>query len=233
MDRLLELQDLDTSVDRLETRRRQIESGAERDEAQRVADAAEDQVGTLRLSLDEIRREEQRIEHDVSSLEQRIAAEEKRLYDGSVANPKELGSIQAELENLRRRKSRLEDEELEHMERREEVQGRLPPLEQELATARERLEQVKASLETELASITSELAELRERRSTMVPEFDEELLELYEDLRAGKKGIGAAALRDGVCQGCHEKLSAMALDKLKHVDGIRRCENCRRILIIE
>ena len=56
-------------------------------------------------------------------------------------------------------------------------------------------------------------------------------LELYEDLRRQKKGIGAAALVDGVCQGCHEQLSAVQLDKLKRIDGVRRCEHCRRILV--
>ncbi|MBI2237830.1 MAG: hypothetical protein HYU54_04795, partial [Actinobacteria bacterium] len=62
-------------------------------------------------------------------------------------------------------------------------------------------------------------------------EIDEELLELYEDLRAQKKGIGAAALVDGVCQGCHEKLSALELDRLRKTEGVKRCEYCRRIVI--
>jgi predicted nucleic acid-binding Zn-ribbon protein len=31
--------------------------------------------------------------------------------------------------------------------------------------------------------------------------------------------------------GCHEKLSAMELDKLRKTDGVKRCEYCRRILI--
>jgi predicted nucleic acid-binding Zn-ribbon protein len=35
-----------------------------------------------------------------------------------------------------------------------------------------------------------------------------------------------------VCQGCHEKLSAMERDKLKRGEGVKRCEYCRRILII-
>jgi predicted nucleic acid-binding Zn-ribbon protein len=61
--------------------------------------------------------------------------------------------------------------------------------------------------------------------------FDPGLLELYEDLRRQKKGIGAAALVDGVCQGCHQQLSAVDLDRLRRADGIRRCVHCRRILV--
>ena len=233
MDRLLELQELDTSIDRLESRKREIESGAAVAEAQRRADGIEDRVGTLRLALDSIQREEKRIEHDVGSLEQRIAAEEKRLYDGSVANPKELSSIQAEIANLRKRKSRLEDEELEQMERREEIEGQLPPLEKELAEARDRLEEIRESSKRELVEIGANLEERRANREGIAGGIEGELLDLYEDLRGTKKGIGVAALRDGVCLGCHEKLPAMAVDRLKKEQGIRRCDNCRRILIIE
>ena len=70
------------------------------------------------------------------------------------------------------------------------------------------------------------------RRAEVASAIDEELLELYEDLRRVKKGVGAAALVDGVCQACHEQLSAVELDKLKRSDGIRRCEHCRRILVV-
>jgi len=35
-----------------------------------------------------------------------------------------------------------------------------------------------------------------------------------------------------VCQACHEQLSSVELDKLKHGEGVRRCERCRRILVV-
>jgi hypothetical protein len=231
MERLLELQELDVSVDRLEARRKEVESGSELSEARKQADEVEQRLGELRLALDSIQREEKRLENEISSVDQRIQAEQKRLYDGSVANPKELSSIQAEIESLGRRKARLEDEELGQMEHREDLESRLPPLEKELAELRQRVAEVEASSERELADIARTLEERQGARESLVPELDEELVELYEDLRAQKRGIGAAALIDGVCQGCHEKLSAMAVDKLKRTDGIRRCEYCRRILI--
>ena len=233
MERLLDLQDLDIAIDRLEARRTELESGAALEEARSNADAVEQQVGELRLALDSIGREEKRIEHEVSSVDQRIQAEQKRLYDGSVANPKELSSIQAEIESLGRRKTRLEDEEIGQMEHREELESKLPPLEKELGELRQRVEEIEASAQSELGKIGADLEERRASRNALAPEIDEELLEIYEDLRGHKKGVGAAALIDGVCQGCHEKLSAMTLDKLKRTDGIRRCEHCRRILIFQ
>jgi predicted nucleic acid-binding Zn-ribbon protein len=233
LDRILELQELDLSIDRLESRRKDLQAGTDVAEARKVADEAEERVGELRLALDSVGREEKRLEGDVGSLGSRIEAEQKRLYDGSVANPKELSSIQAEIENLRARKARLEDEELGQMERREDMEGRLPPLEQVLAEARQRLEELETSSEREVEEITKALATRRSEREKLVADFDVELLDLYEDLRPQKRGVAAAVLKDGVCQGCHEKLSAVALDRLKKTDGLRRCEYCRRILVLD
>jgi predicted nucleic acid-binding Zn-ribbon protein len=232
-DRVLELQELDLSIDRLENRRRALESGEGVEAVRKQADQAEERVGELRMALDSIRSEETRLESQISMLDLRLRAEQQRLYDGSVANPRELQSIQAEVNNLRARKARLEDEELDQMQRREDLEGRLPALEKELAEARARLEEMETSSERELEEIGRSLGARRAEREALTPEFDEELLELYEDLRSSKRGVGAAALKDGVCQGCHEKLSPLYLDRLKRAEGIRRCEYCRRILVLE
>lgn len=232
MDRLLELQELDLSIDRLEARRSDLQGGEETDAERRRLYEVEQRLGELRLALDGVSQEERRLEGEIGSLEARIAAEDKRLYDGSVANPKELSSIQAELANLRSRKSRVEDAELEQMERRESLEKRLAPLEAEVAEARERMAQLESAAASELQTIESSLPERRTERERLAPELDEDLLDLYESLREQKRGIGVAELQDGVCQGCHQKLSALELDRIKRAEGIRRCPYCRRILVV-
>jgi uncharacterized protein len=229
--RLLELQELDLSIDRLEDRRQQLEGGDDVRAARERMQAAEERVGELRLALDSVVTELTKLEHNADSLEKRIEAERKRLFDGSVANPKELEAIQAEIRNLTERKRRVEDLELDQMERREDMEGKLPQLEAELAETRTRLAEISAGSETELTEITTALQDRRAERSALADQFDGELLDLYEDLRRSKRGVGAAALVDGVCQGCHQKLSAAELDRIKRSEGIRRCEYCRRILI--
>jgi predicted nucleic acid-binding Zn-ribbon protein len=231
--RILELQELDLAIDRLRARRRDLESGSDVTERREQLAAVEERIGELRLALDSVVREENRLEAEAASMDAKIAAEERRLYDGSVANPKELGSIQAEVANLRERKRRVEDAALDQMERREALEGRLPSLETEVAEGRQRLAEQEVSSERELAEIEGALQSRTAERGALAGEFDEEFLELYEDLRAQKKGVGAAALRDGVCQGCHQKLSALELDRIKRTEGVRRCEYCRRILVLE
>ncbi|MFM7718472.1 MAG: C4-type zinc ribbon domain-containing protein, partial [Actinomycetota bacterium] len=84
----------------------------------------------------------------------------------------------------------------------------------------------------ELARLAGERDGLAAERATAAAAVPAEVLALYEDLRSHKQGIGAAALVDGVCQACHEGLSAMELDRLKKSADVKRCEHCRRILVL-
>jgi predicted nucleic acid-binding Zn-ribbon protein len=231
MERLLELQGIDSSIDRLTNRTAQLEAGEELRQARAVMEDAESRLGEVRLGLDALAREQGRLEHEVDSITQKAAAEEKRLYDGSVANAKELEALQHEIANLKERRSRTEDVMLEQMERREDLDARTAEADAEVAQARAKVEAIGGDAVHELERIDADLVAKREEREALVAEIDEELLELYEDLRGQKKGVGAAALVDGICQACHEQLSAMELDKLKHTDGVKRCEYCRRIVI--
>ncbi|MFB3738122.1 MAG: zinc ribbon domain-containing protein [Candidatus Velamenicoccus archaeovorus] len=231
VDRLLELQDMDSAIDRLTSRRRQLEEGEELRAARTLMEEAEGRLGEVRLAMDTVTRDQQRLEHEIDTMTQKAAAEEKRLYDGSIANAKELAALQHEIQSIRDRRSRTEDELLEQMQQREELEARTERAQAEVEEARARVDALGGDALRELEGIEAELAALRRDREALLPAFDEELLELYEELRAQKKGVAAARLVDGVCQACHEQLSAMELDRLKRTDGVKRCEYCRRILI--
>ncbi len=231
MDRLLELQEIDSAVDRLSSRNAELEAGGELSAARTDMEEAESRLGEIRLAVDSIDREQLRLEHEIASLASKAEAEEKRLYDGSIANAKELEALQHEIANLKDRRSRVEDQLLEQMVRREDLEPRASAAETESAGARARVEAVGGGASRELDEIAAALKAKAAERTALVPEIDEELLELYEELRLSKKGVGVAALVNGVCEGCHQKLSAMELDKLKKTEGVKRCEYCRRIVI--
>lgn len=230
-DRLLELQELDSTLDRLEHRRGQLEAGEDLAAARAVMEEAESRLGELRLALDALAVEQRRFENEIDSMEQKAAADQKRLYDGSIANTKELDALQHEIANIKGRKARTEDELLERMERREDLEARAAVAQAEVVETRAKVDEVGGDALRELEEIEGTLAERRAAREALVPELHDELLELYDDLRRQKKGVGVAALVDGVCQACHEKLSALELDRLKHTEGVKRCEYCRRIVV--
>ena len=229
--RLLDLQEVDLAIDRLHAKLDHLESGEELRLARELLGEAESRLGELRLALDAVMGESRRLENDIEMVQRKIDAERKRSTDGSVANARELQSIVAEVESLRGRKSRMEDLLIEQMERREEMEGRLEALEADEREARRRLEEIEATSASELVESERALDQRKRERAAAVGELDPELFELYEEIRIQKKGVGAASLIDGVCGGCHQKLSPVYLDRLKRAEGVRRCEYCRRILV--
>lgn len=229
---LLDIQEIDTAIDRLTTRIRALEAGKDVEVALAEANEAERLLGELRLRLDELSRDQMRFEHEIDSISQKAAAEERRMYDGSVANAKELDSIRHEVDNLKKRRGDREDELLGLMEVREEREAQERAAAERWGSLRAQVETVEGTAAEELERLTTELKERSEARAALAATVDTELLELYEDLRPQKKGVAAVALIDGVCQGCHEQLSSVEIDRLKKTKDTKRCEHCRRILVI-
>ena len=229
---LLDIQEHDTAIDRLMVRKRALEAGDDATVALGEANEAERTLGELRLRLDELSRDQLRFEHEIDSMSQKTAAEERRLYDGSVANARELESIRHEVDNLKKRKGDREDELLALMQVREDVEGSEREAVARSDALRSRVADVEGAAADELGRVDAELAERAQAKGTLAATVDPDLLELYDDLRRQKKGVGAVALVDGVCQGCHEQLSAVERDRLKRTEGPKRCEHCRRILVI-
>jgi predicted nucleic acid-binding Zn-ribbon protein len=231
MDRILELQELDSAIDRLDHRREQLEAGEELSALRKEMEEADARLGEIRLASDAVASDSRRLELEIESMNAKLDAEQKRMYDGSIANSKELEALQHEIASLKERRARAEDDLLEQMVRREDLDARAAEAEKDATAARARVEEVGGDAVKELDQIGAELAARRSEREALVLAFDEELLELYDELRESKHGIGAAAIVDGVCQACHEKLSAVELDRLKRTEGVKRCEYCRRIVV--
>ena len=231
LERILELQELDSTIDRLDHRREQLEAGEELSAIRKEMEEADARLGEVRLAGDAVATESRRLELEIESMNAKLDAEQKRMYDGSIVNPKELEALQHEISSLKDRRSRAEDDLLEQMVRKEDLDARGVEAEKDATAARTRVEEVGGDAVKELDQISADLAARRTEREALVAAFDEELLELYDELRESKHGVGAAAIVDGVCQACHEKLSAVELDRLKRTDGVKRCEYCRRIVV--
>jgi len=184
-------------------------------------------------ALDEITRDQSRLEGEVQMVDDKIKHESNRLYGGDITSPKELASIQAELDALRRRKNHLEDQDLEVMERREAVEKDMSGLTERLEDLQRRSTEAAAARDAAAVEIERELTENTQARGAIVPDIPEELLETYNELRPKKGGVAAAALEGGVCRGCGVSLSPVALDQIRRGEGpeLIRCENCRRILV--
>ena len=228
---LWRLQELDTSLRELEEEERDLPL---RREVEGIEEELSGLLAELEKSGGELEGLRERIrkgEGTVEGLSTRIAVEEDRLYGGKVSNPKELRSIQAEVQALKRKRDQEETGLLEMMERAEELEARVRDLESKRSSLQERLEEAQGGLRSELERIGARREELRGEVERLRGDIPRDALGLYDELMASKNGLAVAKVLEGTCQGCHMALPAQEYDRFLKSDGIFRCSNCRRILV--
>jgi uncharacterized protein len=231
--RLLDLQRVDSAIDRLRQRKADLPEQRILDDLTAELEAARADHAAKQAELDAISIDQNRLEGEVSMLEDKIKHESERLYGGDISNPKELSNIQAELDGLRRRKNHVEDQDLEVLERREAVELELAELKEKVDALAGRTGEAAAARDAAAVEIETDLMQNESDRARIAPQIPDELIELYDDLRVKKQGVGVAPLVGGVCRGCGVSLSPVALDEIKRAsaDEIPRCENCRRLVV--
>lgn len=182
--------------------------------------------------LSDTKRELSRAEGDVEQIVTRINRDEARLSSGQGA-PKELEQLQHELGTLAARRSELEEVELEVMMRVDGIKERIETLKNEEASFALEIANLEIAKENALTVIGSDIAAIDEDRKRTVASINPELLALYEKIKAGNNGTGAAALVGNQCKGCHLTLNTVELQRISGLaeDELVRCEECRCILI--
>lgn len=231
--RLLELADLDAALARLEHRRRTLPETAEIDRLTASAAEAKDAITLAETELADLSREQSRSERDVEQVRTRIDRDTERLDGGKVSSAKELESLQSEVASLRKRQGDLEEIVLELMEKVEAAQARRDEAASRADTVASELTAVTERRDAALSEIGDEAAKVSQSRAGVAGGVPDDLLALYDKLRAQLGGTGAAMLRRGRCEGCHESLSTAELGEIRAAapDEVIRHDECRRILV--
>jgi uncharacterized protein len=233
LQRLLDLQSEDSAIKRCEDRRRNLPEAVRLGEVSAQLAELETDSEIARKQLEEITREHNRLEGEIGLGDQKIQKEEQRLFSGAVSNPKELGSLQAEVAMLKRKGSELEDQLLEVMVQKDDATTTLESLEKERSEAAQQAATLRETVASLMSEIDGELAGHRSKRTEVAGSVPDDLLALYERIRATKGGVGAAALVDSTCQGCHTRLPSKEAERLRSERGLQRCDNCGRILVVQ
>ncbi len=167
---------------------------------------------------------------DVASLDAKLKANQDRLYSGRIRNAKELGSLQEEAKALRRRRSDLEDNQLELMIAAEEMEA-------EIAERQARLQQITSTWREEQAALQAQkrqlelsLSELDEQRRELRAQIGSTDRVLYDDLVARLGDIAVAMLKRGVCEVCGVDVPIGVALAVERGEGPRFCPTCNRLL---
>ena len=231
-DQLLALQQIDSAIIQLEHRMKNLPLAAQLDTATQSLISSKNLLIAAETEKSDIKHELSRSEVDVEQVVSRIEKDEKRLAAGT-GSPKELEQIQHELASLAKRRSELEEVELEIMVRIEAIDERIKSLVAEASNWESEVSKLKVQLDSEINELNSAKTRDVEARAKLAKSIDTELLQLYEKIRIASDGVGAARLVGDKCEGCHLTMNSAEVTRIKSLpdDELVRCEECRRILI--
>lgn len=227
---LIDLQEVDLQIDRLLHERQSL---PELEEYRLAHDKAADADQALAAAEQELRETSLQLDKTEGELEitvGRLDAEQNRLYAGGMS-ARDADYLRREVEMLDRKRREAEDGVLELMEAREQQEANVDQLRAAAAAAADAKSVLEAAIKEAWKGIDGKLAVKEIRKGAIAPLIDEDLLALYDDLRESKEGVAVGELTDGMCGGCHLKLTAAEEIDAKRSDP-PRCIHCRRILVI-
>ena len=229
---LLDLARLDAELSRLDHRRSALPEVAELARMEARAAELKDAIVVAETELGDLAKEQGRAERDVDQVRTRIDRDRVRLDAGQVSAARELATLQSEIESLHRRQDDLEEIVLDLMERREALVSRRDELAAERDSLAGEMATVAARRDAAVKEIDEQAGRASDQRAGIAAEVPADLLKLYEQIR-GSRGVGAAMLRAGRCEGCHLTLNTVDLNGIRASapDEVIRCEECRRILV--
>jgi len=194
--------------------------------------AAQKKVAETEAQLHEWEAKQKDNELESQALDSRIASTDEQLMSGKVTNPKELESLQASLEALRRQRAGVDDDSVESMLRIEQ-------LKEQLSESRSELDQVKSDWQSKQSALVQEGKKLqkqykvlKQNREALTQAMDDALLERYEQLRKRKNGVAVAQLEGDSCGACHMQVPSGVISSVHSATSqLDYCPSCGRILV--
>lgn len=232
LDLLLALQATDSRVRRLEHQLQDLPEQRQLDESQERAHRLLRDHDEVTLELDRASAEQRQLERETDVLTQRREAERVRLYDGSIANARELKAVEAEIQTTERRISEHEDLLLETLERVDGLESRAATLDAEQQELRQSVAELETARNEAAKGILAELAELRVTRYRQAAELPDDLLKRYETTAARAGGTGVGRLEGNACTACRLEMSMADVGELYAGPPLTTCPQCRRLLVV-
>jgi predicted nucleic acid-binding Zn-ribbon protein len=226
IEKLLILQDRDRNILRVRTELAHIEP--EREALKAKASGTQAALDAAKNRVKHIESERKKLELEVESKKQQI--EKYALQQFQTKKNEEYRALAHEIETCKEAITKLDDQQIELMEKAEVAQKEVGAANYAAGEARKLVEGQIADLGKREENLKRELAELQSNRDQLAGAVDDTARYRYERLFKGKGGSVLVGVQHGVCGGCHMKLPTALIVACQGQQEIVTCINCGRIL---
>jgi|YelNatPaOPRAMG01_1025707.scaffolds.fasta_scaffold00076_57 predicted nucleic acid-binding Zn-ribbon protein len=224
---LFQLQNIEAEIGEKEGQIAKLNQMLDSNEA---LNALRTKVQSLKAHYEEDRITIRDLELNLKSLEEKLREAKNKLYGGHVRNPKELMSLEKEVQAMEGTRSRMEERLLELMEQLEKESEELKALESELTEKEKAWQQEKALAFKEKEELEKALEKLNREREALLATIPAEDLNIYRQLRSRKGPRVVVQLKGLICQGCGITTPTIVAQEARSGDKLVLCPSCGRIL---
>lgn len=225
---LYQLQLLELEIESAEKASARAQARLNDNEELRQAKAA---LAAAQSELDALLKTQKDTDWAISDITAKMTVANESLYSGRVRNPKELTSLQQELEGFKHQRDPLEEKAMTLMEKIESQQSRLKQRDAELKAVESRLREEHKTLHAQIDELKAKLAELHEQHSQAIAVIPPDEARFYADLKK-RRGVAVARVDKGTCGSCRISLSSAELQRARS-GKLAQCSSCTRVLFFE
>ncbi len=224
--RLIEYQEADAETDQAKKRLAEIQAQLAGSPELKAAQA---QLQARERALREAQVRQKAAELEVETTRNRSTELERRMMSGQV-NPRDLPSVQHELEHLAQRQKTLEDNVLGLMTEVEQARTAHEQQARTVQAAEAKWRETQAGLLAAQQRIQAALPGLEERRKASAAALDEPAKLLYQRMKARKGGKAMARVEGNMCSACRIALPNSLILRARSGKDLVYCGSCGRIL---
>lgn len=226
IEKLLILQDRDRRLIRLNDELAHV--APERTALHAKATGTQAALDQAKQKVMHIESERKRLELDVDALKQKI--DKYSIQQFQTKKNDEFKALGHEIDAAKSAIVKLDDQQLELMEKIEAAQKEVAAAAKLAADAKKGVDSQLTDLAAREANLTKELGDLDTTREQLVNGIDESVLARYERLLRNKGENVVVGIAHGVCGGCHMKFPQQIVVSCKQEQEVITCPNCGRIL---
>ena len=193
----------------------------------------EDLIFVKQAESVELRKNEKRLELELSSIETRLKEVDEKLYSGVITTEKEAKSLQDEIGHLKERQDALESELLEILSQIEDLTTAINEVNSQLEVQNKDIQILEDAIKRVENELNQKVLEAKDRREETVKVLTDEILKSYEAHRVHFPSDAVVRFNGPTCNGCHLTMSAMETDRIKglEVGALTECSECGRLVV--